>query len=66
MPNDEFIKVNEKPIELMEMMIAHYRFTTSRGDVILQMPHSIKESELQGVKAMFAIILEQASEWSTD
>ena len=58
--------VNEAPVELLEMTISHYRFSTSRGDVVLQIPASIKKSELDGVKQMFGLILDQTERWSSE
>ena len=60
------VEVREKPVELLQTTISHYRFSTSRGDVVLQIPSSIKKSELDGVKQMFGLILSQAEGWASE
>lgn len=62
----ETIVVNEKPVELLKITINNYRFSTSRGDVVLQIPSSIKPSELQDVQDMFELILNQVERWATE
>ena len=62
----DVVEVNEKPIEVMRQTLSHYRFSTARGDVVLQMPSSIKKSELKGVKQMFELIVGQAERWASE
>lgn len=62
----EIVETNEKPVELLKLTVSHYRFSTSRGDVVLQIPSSIKTSELEGVKQLFGLVLRQIERWASD